>query len=158
MGRHAYFPVPPRERAAQSPFPHEIRSAIHRADAPFRPRIVPFVGPVWSGRGPGATVLSPSTFEESIMTDTSSNFSAILREVWDVLNKAARYGMDTLSSLSWTNLAVACILLALVLTVIPLALGLFLAFMVAKLLLAAVQDRRKGKATPYTDLSKKDEG
>lgn len=86
------------------------------------------------------------------MTDTASNFSAILRDIWDTLLKAARYGQQAIASTSWTNLALGCVFLAVVLTVIPLAIGLFLIVVVVKLALSAVQDRRRGKVTPYQDV------
>lgn len=86
------------------------------------------------------------------MTDTSSTFSAILREIWDTLARAIRYGRDAIASTSWTNLAIACVFFAIVLTVIPLAIGLFLVVVVLKLAVSAVQDRRRGRVTPYRDV------
>ena len=92
------------------------------------------------------------------MTDTTSTINAILRELWDALAKAIRYGRDAIASTSWTNLAIACVFFAVVLTVIPLAIGLFLVVVVVKLAIGAVQDRRRGKVTPYKDVpSAKDE-
>ena len=90
------------------------------------------------------------------MTDTSPNFTVLLRDIWATVIKASRYTLTAITSVSWTHLAVAAIALAVVLTVVPLAIGLFAVFVVVKLCLNALESRRqRGALTPYKDVPNK---
>jgi len=71
---------------------------------------------------------------DSFMTDMKS----IARQT----NRAVRSGARTLASLSWPSLLAVSIGLALVLSIVPLALTLFVAFLLLKLAAAALFGRR----------------
>lgn len=71
---------------------------------------------------------------DSFMTDMKS----IARQT----NRAVRSGARTLASLSWPSLLAVSIGLALVLSIVPLALTLFVAFLLLKLVAAALFGRR----------------
>lgn len=87
------------------------------------------------------------------MTDTSSNFTATLRELWAMLVKASGYAIAGISSISWTSLAIAAVTLAVIITAVPLAIGLFVVFVVVKFGLNALESRRRrGQLTPYKDV------
>lgn len=91
------------------------------------------------------------------MTDTSTTLTHLLRDIWATLLKAGRYAINAISAVSWTHLAIAAIALAVILTVVPLAIGLFAVFVVVKLCLNACESRRqRGAATPYKDVVSKD--
>lgn len=91
------------------------------------------------------------------MTDTSTTLTHLLRDIWATLLKAGRYAINMIASVSWTHLAIAAIALALILTVVPLAIGLFAVFVVVKLCLNACESRRqRGTPTPYKDVVSKD--
>ena len=61
----------------------------------------------------------------------------LLEEVAQALMQTARAGLRTLRRMSWPALMLACVLLAFVLTILPLALFLFACFMLLKIVVAA---------------------
>ncbi|HEV7815926.1 MAG TPA: hypothetical protein VGP06_12600 [Janthinobacterium sp.] len=63
---------------------------------------------------------------------------ALLKETGAALRSAARFGLRTLSRMSWPALLLSCVLLALFTTILPLAISLFAVFLLLKLLVAAV--------------------
>lgn len=95
------------------------------------------------------------------MTETSSNgsngFGALLQTIGDAIVKAARYTGDAVASASWGTLAAICIVAAVVLTILPLAVALFMVFVAVKLILNAIDSHRtRGPATPYRDVVDKE--
>ena len=85
------------------------------------------------------------------MTNTTTNsFSAAMEELGNACMRAIRYCTNAITEMSWPGLAVTCVLLAVAITVVPLALTLFIMFMIVKLAYGAVRERAaRGKATPY---------
>lgn len=77
-------------------------------------------------------------------------FAALLADVGNSFIKAGRYVARAMASMSWPTLLVSCVALALAITIIPLALFLFVIFMTARMVVIACASRkRRGPATPY---------
>ena len=72
----------------------------------------------------------------------------VLNEVGTAFLRTARYGARTLQRMSWPALLLACVLMAMVLTLLPLALLLFTAFLLLKLAVGACILERHHKARP----------
>lgn len=75
----------------------------------------------------------------------SSRFDSFIADMQAIrrkTNRAVRSGARTLASLSWPSLLAVSIGLALVLSIVPLALTLFVAFLLLKLVAAALFGRR----------------
>ncbi len=75
----------------------------------------------------------------------SSRFDSFLADMKDIgrqTNRAVRSGARTLAALSWPSLLAVSIALALVLSIVPLALTLFVAFLLLKFVAAALFGRR----------------
>lgn len=78
------------------------------------------------------------------------SFTATLEEITRLLKQAVTYAASAIGSVTWPTLLVACVLLALIITVIPLAIGLFAVLMIGKLIFGAVSDRvERGAPTAY---------
>lgn len=76
---------------------------------------------------------------------------ASLQDLSRTLVKAAKYAVGAISTMSWPTLLLSAVGLALLLTIVPLVLTLFVLFMVIKLVNGYVTDRAtRGPATPYT--------
>jgi len=81
---------------------------------------------------------------------TFDSFYATLEDMGRAIGKAARSGAAAVATMSWPAIAVCCVLLAFFMTIIPLALFLFVMFMLIKLIVTAFDNRaRRGPATPY---------
>lgn len=79
-----------------------------------------------------------------------NDFTATLQEIGRALSRAARYGAAAVATMSWPALAIACLLIAFAVTILPLALFLFVMFMLIKIIFAAIADRKeRGAPTPY---------
>ncbi len=75
----------------------------------------------------------------------SSRFDSFIADLKDIgrkTNRAVRSGARTLASLSWPSLLAVSIGLALVLSIVPLALTLFVGFLLLKFVAAALFGRR----------------
>jgi len=70
------------------------------------------------------------------------SFIADLKDIGRKTNRAVRSGARTLASLSWPSLLAVSIGLALVLSIVPLALTLFVGFLLLKFAAAALFGRR----------------
>lgn len=69
------------------------------------------------------------------------NFSAFLNLVEDLGHsfiRASRYIVRAMATMSWPQLLVTCIALALAISIVPLALTLFIIFMAVKIIVAAI--------------------
>ena len=69
---------------------------------------------------------------------TFASFSALLEEIGRALARAVRHGTRTVASMSWPQLMATCVALALLITIVPLAICLFIIFMAVKLAVAAI--------------------
>jgi len=89
---------------------------------------------------------------------TYDSFIATLEEMGRAIAKVARSGAAALSTMSWPVIAVWAVLLSIALTIVPLALMLFIIFMAVKLVFGAITARAtRGPATPYTPTDDKGE-
>ena len=75
---------------------------------------------------------------------TFDSISDLLGDIFRASVHAARVLLATIAAMPWPQLLASCVLLALVLTILPLAFTLFVVFMLVKLVVAAivVQSRR----------------
>jgi hypothetical protein len=71
-------------------------------------------------------------------TIPSSSFAALLDEFAQAFAKVARHGARMLARMSWPALLGCCVLMALAITIVPLALLLFIVFMAIKLIVGAI--------------------
>ncbi len=75
-------------------------------------------------------------------TSRFDSFIADMKDIGRTTNRVVRSGARTLASLSWPSLLAVSIGLALVLSIVPLALTLFIGFLLLKLAAAALFGRR----------------
>jgi hypothetical protein len=80
----------------------------------------------------------PPTRSSGMKSITFSSFSALLEEIGRAIAQAARYGARAIATMSWPQMIATCIALALVITIVPLAVCLFIFFMIVKLAVAAI--------------------
>ena len=66
------------------------------------------------------------------------SFVALLEEMGRAFAKTVRYGIRAVATMSWPGLLVTCVALALAITIVPLAIFLFIIFMSIKLIVAAI--------------------
>jgi hypothetical protein len=71
-------------------------------------------------------------------TVTFASFSALLEEIGRGFAQALRYGVRAIATMSWPQMIASCIALALMITILPLAICLFIFFMIVKLAVAAI--------------------
>jgi hypothetical protein len=69
---------------------------------------------------------------------TFASFSELLEEIGRAFAQAVRYGVRAVATMSWPQLMATCVGLALVITIVPLAICLFIVFMIVKLAVAAI--------------------
>ena len=81
---------------------------------------------------------------------TFDSFYQTLNEMGRAIAKAARTGSAAIATMSWPALAVCCVMLAFAITIVPMALFLFVMFMAIKLIFTSFDKRaQRGVATPY---------
>jgi hypothetical protein len=69
---------------------------------------------------------------------TFSSIGMLLEEIGRAFAQAFRYGARAIATMSVPQMIAACIGLALVITIVPLAICLFIFFMIVKLAVAAI--------------------
>jgi hypothetical protein len=75
------------------------------------------------------------------------SFLALLENMGHAIIKAARNLVRAMATMSWPVLLVTCVALAMAVSIIPLALLLFIVFLAVKLVLAAIiLSARRGRA------------
>jgi hypothetical protein len=75
------------------------------------------------------------------MKTINKTFTETLREAADAVISIVRHGMRRLERMSWPSLLALCVMLAILLTILPLALTLFVIFLLAKLVIGACGPR-----------------
>jgi hypothetical protein len=65
-----------------------------------------------------------------------------LRDAWDATTRIVRHAMRRLDRMPWPTLLAVCVMLALLVTVLPLALTLFALFLLVKLAAGALGGTR----------------
>lgn len=75
---------------------------------------------------------------------TFNTINDLLDDIFRATMHAARTLARAIAAMAWPQLAATCVILALLITIVPLALTLFIAFMLVKLVVAAIviQNRR----------------
>jgi hypothetical protein len=90
------------------------------------------------------------------MKNVNHTIGDVFREVGAAATHIGRYFMRTLSRMSWPALLASCFMLAVMLTILPLALTLFAIFLLAKIVMALVagyqDNKRRGDYTPHKDV------
>ena len=90
---------------------------------------------------------------------TYNTFVATLEDIVRSVSNCARVAVRAISTLTWPALAVACVIIALAMTLVPLALGLFILFMAVKLIAGGASRRaERGAATPYQPVEPRKNG
>lgn len=82
---------------------------------------------------------------------TSASVSGLFNDIFNATMQAGRRLVRAIGAMAWPQLLATCVLLAILITIVPLALTLFIAFMLVKLVVAALvlQTRRlRGQARP----------
>lgn len=76
---------------------------------------------------------------------TFTSVNELLDDILRASMQAARRLVRTIGAMAWPQLLATCLLLSVVITIVPLALTLFVAFMLVKLVVAAIvlQTRRQ---------------
>jgi len=88
------------------------------------------------------------------MNDSLASFSALLDDTWHALCRAVRYASNAIATMSWPALLLTAVLMAFAISLVPLALTLFVLFMLVKLVVGAfVAGKRRNdiKPTHYKD-------
>jgi type II secretory pathway component PulF len=65
----------------------------------------------------------------------SPPFKSVLQETRQSLSRFGRLGARILSNMSWPALLLSCVMLALLITIVPLVIGLFAVFLLLKWLI-----------------------
>ena len=75
---------------------------------------------------------------------TFDSINDLLNDIFRATMQASRALVKAIGAMAWPQLAATCVVLALLLTIVPLAFSLFIAFMLIKLVVAAIviQSRR----------------
>jgi hypothetical protein len=90
---------------------------------------------------------------------TFDSIIASMEEIARAIAKAARHCIGAISAMSWPALMVSCVALALAITIVPLALGLFIIFLLVKLVFTTIGERAsRGKPTPYKNVDETGNG
>jgi len=71
------------------------------------------------------------------MKTINKTFTETVREASDVIVSIVRHGMRRLERMSWPSLLALCVMLAILLSILPLALTLFVIFLLVKLVIGA---------------------
>lgn len=79
------------------------------------------------------------------MKTINKTIGDVFREVGQATMSVLRHGMRTLSRMSWPALLASCVMLALLLTILPLALTLFVIFLLLKLVSAFIDNYSRSK-------------
>jgi hypothetical protein len=83
---------------------------------------------------------------------TSNSFFSVLEEMGHTFTKGMRHAVRSIATMSWPALLLSCVLLAMVITIVPLVIFLFVIFMCIKLVATSIAQRNKrGPATPYRE-------
>ena len=81
---------------------------------------------------------------------TFDSFFSTLEEIGRAVARSVKYAVDAIAAMSWPALLLTAIALALLVTLVPLIVGLFLIFMAIKLLVGCVAYRAaRGPATAH---------
>ncbi len=81
---------------------------------------------------------------------TFDSFFSTIEEIGRAIAKSVKYAVGAIATMSWPALLLTCVALALLITLVPLIVGLFLVFMAIKLVFSCAAERaERGPATPH---------
>ena len=85
---------------------------------------------------------------EPNMNHSLESLSTLLDDVWHALCRAVRYASNAIATMSWPALLITAVLMAFAISLLPLALTLFVLFMLVKLVVGgfAIGKRRDDSA------------
>jgi len=69
------------------------------------------------------------------MNHSLESLSVLLDDVWRALCRAVRYASNAIATMSWPALLITAVLMAFAISLVPLALTLFILFMLVKLVI-----------------------
>jgi hypothetical protein len=72
------------------------------------------------------------------MNHSLESFSILLDDTWRALCRAVRYASNAIATMSWPALLITAVLMAFAISIVPLAITLFLVFMVIKLVVGGI--------------------
>jgi hypothetical protein len=87
---------------------------------------------------------------EHTMRHNLESFSVLLDDIWHALCRAVRYASNAIATMSWPALLITAVLMAFAISIVPLALTLFILFMLVKLVVGGIvigTRRSRGNAT-----------
>ena len=88
------------------------------------------------------------------MNQSFASLSSLLDDTWHALCRAVRYASNAIATMSWPALLITAVLMAFAISLVPLAITLFLLFMLIKLVaggFAIGKRRERDVATDYKD-------
>ncbi len=86
---------------------------------------------------------------ESTMNQSLESLSSLLDDVWHALCRTVRYAANAIATMSWPALLLTAVLMAFAISLVPLALTLFVLFMLVKLVVGGlVISKRRNRNTP----------
>ena len=72
------------------------------------------------------------------MNHSFESFSILLDDTWHSLCRAVRYASNAIATMSWPALLITAVLMAFAISLLPLALTLFVLFMLVKLVMGGI--------------------
>ena len=72
------------------------------------------------------------------MNHSIESLSSLLDDTWQALCRAVRYASNAIATMSWPALLITAVLMAFAISLVPLAITLFLVFMVIKLVVGGI--------------------
>jgi hypothetical protein len=116
--------------------------AVHRTPPQVIRLAVHFVGCRSTVARRSGTVASSKRKEEMMKTINKSAKETV-KEVWQAFVGIGRHFVRTLDHMSWPAIVGMCIVIALFLTILPLAITLFIGVLIAKLAINAFGDKKQ---------------
>jgi len=88
---------------------------------------------------------------ERTMNHSLESLSTLLDDVWHALCRAVRYASNAIATMSWPALLLTAVLMAFAISLVPLALTLFVLFMLVKLVVGGFVLGKRRNDIPPTD-------
>jgi hypothetical protein len=131
-----------------------LQCAACRNRRPFGHRILPSVAAPFQGRRLAARVTpsQPGSWRTIMQRNSFRMFWTAVEDASHDIARACRRIVRVIAVMSWPAILVCCIGLAMLISILPLALFLFILFMGVKIVIAAfVIDRRRTTVPDYKD-------
>jgi hypothetical protein len=115
----------------------DIVAAVRPSASPIILHFRQFIGPCWQASASGFTVISSHEGEPTMKHANFRSFAASMEDVAQDIVEACRRGARTIATMPWPAMLACCIVLAFVISILPLALFLFVLFMGLKVVIGA---------------------